>query len=86
MTTRTLPDSSARTTGALRLVVAALIMAPLSVVGTISFSVIIFSGPLAPFLSQGIVMGLAGGLVLGLAGAIAPPSAALYASRRMSRR
>ena len=70
MTTRTLPDSSARNTGALRLVVAALIMAPLSVVGTISFSVIIFSGPLAPFLSQGIAMGLVGGLVLGLAGAI----------------
>ncbi len=56
--------------GALRLAMATLIMAPLSVVGTISFSVIVFSGPLAPYLSQGIGMGLFGGVMLGLAGAL----------------
>lgn len=66
MTTQT----AAERTGSLRLAMAALIMAPLSVVGTISFSAIVFSGPLAPYLSQGIGMGLFGGLVLGLAGAI----------------
>ncbi len=59
-----------RMSGAVQILVAALIMAPLAVVGTISFSVIVFSGPLAPFLSQGIGMGLLGGLVLGLAGAL----------------
>ena len=70
MTSATQIPDTARTAGTLRLVVAVLIMAPLSVVGTISFSVVIFSGPLAPFLGQGIAMGLIGGLVLGLAGAI----------------
>lgn len=62
-------DTAAERTGSLRLVMAALIMAPLAVVSTISFSAIVFSGPLAPYLSQGIGMGLFGGLVLGLAGA-----------------
>lgn len=70
MTSLTQVPDNARTSGTLRLVMAVLIMAPLSVVGTISFSVIIFSGPLAPFLGQGIAMGLIGGLVLGFAGAI----------------
>lgn len=70
MTTATRTESTAPTAGAFRLLIAALIMAPLSVVGTISFSVIVFSGPLAPFLSQGIAMGLVGGMVLGIAGAV----------------
>lgn len=58
-----------RFSGAMRLLVAALIMAPLSVVGTISYSIIVFSGPLAPFLNQGIAVSLLSGLILGLAGA-----------------
>lgn len=62
-------DTAAERTGSLRLVMAALIMAPLAIVSTISFAAIVFSGPLAPYLSQGIGMGLFGGLVLGLAGA-----------------
>lgn len=70
MTPQTATAAEHRTTGYLRLALAALIMAPLSVVGTISFSAIVFSGPLAPYLSYGIGMGLFGGLVLGLAGAL----------------
>lgn len=62
-------QSAADRTGSLRLAIAALIMAPLAIVSTISFSTIVFSGPLAPYLSQGVGMGLFGGLVLGLAGA-----------------
>lgn len=62
-------QSAADRTGSLRLAIAPLIMAPLAIVSTISFSTIVFSGPLAPYLSQGIGMGLFGGLVLGLAGA-----------------
>lgn len=70
MTIGTTAADNTPSTSAVRVVMAALIMAPLSVVGTISFSAIIFSGPLAPFLSQGIAMGLVGGVVLGIAGAI----------------
>jgi SulP family sulfate permease len=70
MTIGTTTAEKTPSSNTVRVVVAALIMAPLSVVGTISFSAIIFSGPLAPFLSQGIAMGLVGGVVLGIAGAI----------------
>lgn len=69
MTTGQETTANTQAAGTLRLIVAVLVMAPLSVVGTISFSVIVFSGPLAPFLGQAIAMGLVGGVVLGLAGA-----------------
>lgn len=68
MTSQTIAE--AERIGSLRLAMAALIIAPLAVVNTVSFSVIVFSGPLAPYLSHGVGMGLFGGLVLGLAGAL----------------
>jgi SulP family sulfate permease len=46
------------------------VIGPLSIVAIISFTAIIFSGPLAPFLDRGIGIGLFGGVVLGMIGAL----------------
>jgi sulfate permease, SulP family len=55
---------------ALSLMLGMAVIGPLALVMTISFSAIVFSGPLADFLDRGIGIGLFGGLALGLIAAL----------------